>query len=138
MKALVKASVEDLASVPDIGPTTAASIRTFFDQPSNRLLVRRLAEAGVHMEVPLDERAQPPPRGSPLAGKTLVLTGTLPGRTREEVRAIVERLGGRVAGSVSKKTDWVVAGEEAGSKLDRARELGVAVIGAAEFERMIS
>jgi DNA ligase (NAD+) len=136
MAALSAAPVERLTEIEEIGPKTAASIRLFFDQPANRELVERLAEAGVNMRAAAGERAGAS-AGSPFAGKTVVLTGTLPGRTREEAKEIVERLGGKVAGSVSRKTDLVVAGEEAGSKLDRARELGVPVIGPEEFERLI-
>jgi DNA ligase (NAD+) len=136
MDALAGATLERLQAVEEIGPKTAASVRLFFEQPSNLDLVRRLAEAGVNMRATPDER-RAPAAASPLTGKTVVLTGTLPGRTREEAKDAVLRLGGKVAGSVSRKTDLVVAGEEAGSKLERARELGIAVIGPDEFERMI-
>ncbi|MBZ5638422.1 MAG: NAD-dependent DNA ligase LigA [Acidobacteriia bacterium] len=136
MEALAAATEEQLESVEEIGPKTAGSVRLFFEQPANRELVHRLAEAGVNMRVTPEER-RVPEAASPFAGKTVVLTGTLPERTREEAKAIVERLGARVAGSVSRKTDLVVAGEDAGSKLSRARELGVRVVGPAEFERMI-
>jgi DNA ligase (NAD+) len=137
MDALVRATEERLQAVEEIGPKTAASIRLFFDQAANRELVDRLRDAGVNLRATAEETAKPA-AASPFAGKNVVLTGTLPGRTREEAKAIVERLGGRVAGSVSRKTDLVVAGEEAGSKLDRARELGIPVVGAEEFERMIA
>jgi DNA ligase (NAD+) len=137
MQALAEASEERLQAVEEIGPKTAASLRLFFEQPRNRELVRRLAGAGVTMSATREERAGPG-AASPFAGKTVVLTGTLPGRTRDEAKEIVERLGGKVAGSVSRKTDLVVSGDEAGTKLDRARELGIAVIGPDEFERMIA
>jgi DNA ligase (NAD+) len=137
MEALAEASEERLQAVEEIGPKTAASLRLFFEQPRNRELVRRLAGAGVTMRATPEERARPG-AASPFAGKTVVLTGTLPGRTRDEAKELVERLGGKVAGSVSRKTDLVVAGDEAGTKLDRARELGIAVIGPDEFERMIA
>ena len=137
MTALEAASEEALTSTPEIGPKTAASIRTFFGQDGNRRLVARLAAAGVRMEVPDAERSANASASSPFSGKTVVLTGTLPGRTRDEAKEAVERLGGRVASSVSRKTDFVVAGEEAGSKLDKARTLGVRVIGPEEFERML-
>jgi DNA ligase (NAD+) len=136
MEAVAGATEEQLQAVEEIGPKTAASVRLFFDQPANRTLVRRLAEAGVNMRATSDERATPK-AASAFAGKTVVLTGTLPGRTREEAKGIVERLGGKVAGSVSRKTDLVVAGEDAGSKLAQARELDVPVVGPDEFERMI-
>jgi DNA ligase (NAD+) len=137
MQALAEASEERLQAVEEIGPKTAASLRLFFEQPRNRELVRRLAGAGVNMRATREERARPG-AASPFAGKTVVLTGTLPGRTRDDAKEIVERLGGKVSGSVSRKTDLVVAGDEAGTKLDRARELGIAVIGPDEFERMIA
>jgi DNA ligase (NAD+) len=137
IEALAEATVEQLQTVEEIGPKTAASVRLFFEQPANLELVCRLAEAGVNLRATAEERRPPPAAASPFTGKTVVLTGTLPGRTRDEAKALVERLGGKVAGSVSRKTDLVVAGEEAGSKLDRARELGVRVIGPAEFERLI-
>lgn len=137
MPAIEAATEEALTATPEIGPKTASSIRTFFAQEGNLELVRRLAAAGVRMEVPESERAGPEVPASPLAGKTVVLTGTLPGRSRDEAKAEIERRGGRVASSVSGKTDFVVAGEEAGSKLEKARALGVAVIGPEEFERML-
>jgi DNA ligase (NAD+) len=137
MQALEAATEEALTDTPEIGPKTAASIRTFFGQEGNRDLVRRLALAGVRMEVPESERVKPESPASPFAGKTVVLTGTLPGRSRDEAKEAIERLGGRVASSVSKKTDFVVAGEDAGSKLEKARALGVSVIGPEEFERML-
>ncbi len=134
--ALLRATEEALLAVEEIGPKTAASVRLFFEQDVNRELVRRLAEAGVNLRAAAKERTTP--TASPFAGKTVVLTGTLPGRTRQEAKELVERLGGTVSGSVSRKTDVVVAGEEAGSKLERARELGVRVVGPAEFELMIA
>jgi DNA ligase (NAD+) len=103
----------------------AESIARFFAEPHNRQVIDALRAAGVHW----DEHA--PQRGAaagPLAGRTVVLTGTLPTLTRDEAKALVEAAGGKAAGSVSKKTDYVVAGADAGSKLDRARELGVPVL----------
>ena len=137
MKALAEASEERLQEVEGIGPKTAASLRLFFEQPTNHELVRRLADAGVNMRATREELASPA-AASPFEGKTVVLTGTLPGRARDEAKEIVERLGGTVSGSVSRKTDLVVAGEKAGSKLERARELDVRVVGPAEFELMIA
>jgi DNA ligase (NAD+) len=134
---LAAASVEALQGIPEIGPKTAAAVRLFFEQPVNRELIRRLAEAGVTTSAGEEDRESPARSVSPLSGKTVVLTGTLPGRSRAEAKAIVERLGGRVAGSVSRKTDLVVAGDEPGSKLDEARKLGVPVVGPAEFERIV-
>jgi DNA ligase (NAD+) len=136
-EAIGAASAEELEATPEIGPKTALAVRTFFDQKQNRDLLRRLASAGVRVEAAEEERAAPPAASSPLTGKTVVLTGTLPGMSREEAKARIEGLGGRVAGSVSKKTDLVVAGDEAGSKLDKARELGVRVVGPGEFLALI-
>ncbi len=137
MDGIEAAPVERLQEVPEIGPKTAAAIRLFFDQPGNRALVRRLAEAGVNMRAEAAPAAGPPAE-SPFAGKTVVLTGTLPARSRGEAKEAIERLGGRVASSVSAKTDLVVAGEDAGSKLDRARLLGIRVIGPEEFEAALA
>ena len=124
LDAIMDATVEQLLEVNDVGPTVAQSIRTFFDQPHNREVVEQLRACGVHWEegAPAERAAQP------LAGKTFVLTGTFPTLRREQAKEMLEAAGAKVAGSVSKKTDYVVAGEEAGSKLDKARELGVAVI----------
>src|SRR5690606_34503396 len=108
----------------DVGPVVAGSIRRFFAEPHNREIVRALQAAGVQ---PVHEAA--PQSGSlPLAGKTLVLTGTLPTWTRDEATRHIMAAGGKVSGSVSKKTAYVVAGEEAGSKLEKARSLGVTVL----------
>ncbi|WP_127805977.1 NAD-dependent DNA ligase LigA [Hydrogenophaga sp. NH-16] len=124
LDAIMDASEEQLLEVNDVGPTVAQSLRTFFDQPHNREVVEQLRACGVHWEegAPAERAAQP------LAGKTFVLTGTFPTLRREQAKEMLEAAGAKVAGSVSKKTDYVVAGEEAGSKLDKARELGVAVI----------
>lgn len=124
LDAIMNASVDLLLAVNDVGPTVAQSIRTFFDQPHNREVVEQLRACGVRWE----EGAPPKAASLHLAGKTFVLTGTFPTLRREEAKALLEAAGAKVAGSVSKKTDYVVAGEEAGSKLDKARELGVAVI----------
>jgi DNA ligase (NAD+) len=123
-----------LTAVPEIGPKTARSVRVFFDQPDNRDLLARLGAAGVRMEALPEERAAVRPAASgPWAGKTVVLTGTLEGWTREEAKARLEALGAKVVGTVSPRTDLVVAGEAAGSKLEKARALGVRVIGSEEF-----
>jgi DNA ligase (NAD+) len=124
LDAIMDASVEQLLQVPDVGPVVAQSIRTFFEQPHNREVVEQLRACGVHWE-----EGEPSPAAQlPLAGKTVVLTGTLPTLSREQAKELLEAAGAKVAGSVSKKTDYVVAGAEAGSKLDKARELGVAVL----------
>jgi DNA ligase (NAD+) len=124
LDAIMDASVEQLLEVNDVGPVVAESIHTFFEQAHNREVVNQLRACGVHWE-----EGEPAARApKPLAGKTVVLTGTLPTLSRDEAKDMLEAAGAKVAGSVSKKTDYVVAGAEAGSKLDKARELGVAVL----------
>jgi DNA ligase (NAD+) len=123
---VLDASVEQLLEVADVGPTVAQSIHTFFQQAHNREVVEQLRAAGVHWDEHEGAVADTTPK--PLAGKTFVLTGSLPTWSRDEAKALIEAAGGKVSGSVSKKTDYVVAGEEAGSKLDKARELDVAVL----------
>ncbi len=132
---LMDASLEQLLEVPDVGPTVAQSLRTFFDQPHNREVVEQLRAAGLQWDEH-DGTADRTPR--PLAGKTFVLTGTMPTLGREEAKAMIEALGGKVAGSVSKKTHYVVAGEAAGSKLDKAQELGVPVIDEAALRALLA
>ncbi|WP_234266495.1 NAD-dependent DNA ligase LigA [Hydrogenophaga sp. NFH-34] len=124
LDAIMAADEAQLLEVPDVGPVVAQSLHTFFQQPHNREVVEQLRAVGVHWP-----ESEPAPRAAlPLAGKTFVLTGTFPTLKRDEAKDLLEAAGAKVAGSVSKKTDYVVAGEEAGSKLDKARELGVAVI----------
>jgi DNA ligase (NAD+) len=124
MENLMRASADTLAEVHGVGPHIARSLTTFFADETNRAVIERLAGAGVVMtEAGHDEDL---PR--PLAGKTFVLTGTLPTLPRDAARALIERRGGRVTGSVSKKTDYVVVGEAAGSKADDARRLGVTIL----------
>jgi DNA ligase (NAD+) len=124
LDAIMEASVEQLLEVPDVGPVVAESVHTFFQQPHNREVVEQLRASGVAWEE--GEAAVRAPK--PLAGKTIVLTGTLPTLSRDQAKDMLEAAGAKVAGSVSKKTDYVVAGAEAGSKLDKARELGVTVL----------
>lgn len=124
LDALLKADVDALQTVPDVGPVVAASIAAFFGEAHNREVIDGLRRAGVHWPEGLAEPLGP----QALLGKTLVLTGTLPTLKRDEAKARIEAAGGKVAGSVSKKTDYVVAGEEAGSKLEKALELGIPVI----------
>ena len=131
MDALMAASEEELQAVNEIGPRVSQSIREFFDEPKNVALVERLRKAG------LTFKGKKKQRGTALAGKTFVLTGTLERHTRDEAKKLIEDAGGKVAGSVSKKTDYVVAGAEAGSKLDKAKELGVAVIEEKEMEELV-
>jgi DNA ligase (NAD+) len=124
LDAIMDATEEHLLEVSDVGPIVAKSLRTFFDQPHNREVVEQLRACGVTWKE--GEPAARAPR--PLSGKTFVITGTLPTLSRDQAKDRVEAAGGKVAGSVSKKTDYVVAGAEAGSKLLKAQELGVAVI----------
>jgi DNA ligase (NAD+) len=123
---VLDASEAQLLEVPDVGPIVAQSIHTFFAQPHNREVVEQLRAAGIAWEEHAGAAADAPPK--PLAGLTFVLTGTLPTLSRDEAKELIEAAGGKVSGSVSKKTSYVVAGEEAGSKLDKARELGIAIL----------
>ena len=125
MDHLRKASKDELESVHEVGPKVADAIRQFFDQPQNARLVERLKEAGVNM------RAGDKPGA--FAGKTVVVTGTIEGLSRDEIRTLLRRQGARVAESVSKKTDLLVCGKDAGSKLEKARALGVRIMQAEEF-----
>jgi DNA ligase (NAD+) len=124
LDAIMDASVEQLQAVADVGPIVAQSLRTFFDQPHNREVVEQLRACGLTWAE--GEPAEQTPK--PLLGKTFVITGTLPTLSRDQAKDMLEAAGAKVAGSVSKKTDYLLAGAEAGSKLDKARELGVAVI----------
>jgi DNA ligase (NAD+) len=131
---LMDASVEQLQEAPDVGPVVAQSLRTFFEQPHNREVVEQLRAAGVTW-AEHDGEADTSPK--PLAGKIFVLTGSLPSLEREQAKALIEAAGGKVSGSVSKKTHYVVAGEAAGSKLDKARDLGVEVIDEAALRALL-
>jgi len=132
MEALETAGVEELQDVNEVGPRIAESIVEFFSIAANRKLVERLREAGLTLT------GQKKPRGTRLAGKTFVLTGTLAHFTRNEAKKMIEDAGGKVTGSVSKKTDYVVAGADAGSKLYKAKELGVKVIDGKEMKYLLS
>ncbi len=131
--AIMDATLEQLLEVNDVGPTVAQSIRTFFDQAHNREVVEQLRACGIHW--PALEAASDAPK--PLAGLTFVITGTLPTLGRDAAKDLIEAAGAKVSGSVSKKTSYVLAGSEAGSKLDRARELGVAVIDETALRQML-
>ncbi len=131
MDAVAAATAEEFATVPDIGAITAGHLQNFFAREDVQALLARLAQAGVCME------AKRAPVGDALAGRTFVLTGTLPSMTRAEAEGRIKAAGGKVSGSVSRKTDYVLAGEEAGSKLTRARELGVPVLDEAAFLAML-
>jgi DNA ligase (NAD+) len=130
MNALLNAREEELQQVNEVGPRIAQSIEEFFREKKNRELVDGLRAAG------LTFTGTKKVRGTKLAGKTFVLTGTLT-RPRDQVKKVIEDAGGRVSGSVSKKTDYVVAGSDAGSKLDKAKELGVSVIGEKDLDRLL-
>ena len=130
---IAELSGDRLQAAEEVGPKVAAAIRLYFGDEQNRKLIERLRNAGLSFTQELRTRAV-----GPLAGLTFVLTGTFPVLKREEAKALIEEAGGKVAGSVSKKTSVVVAGEEAGSKLDKARELGVEVIDEAELRSIVS
>jgi len=130
---LAQASEEELQQVQDVGPVVAMSIRRFFTEPHNLEVIKQLRAGGVNWE---EGAPAPGKKAGAFEGKTFVLTGTLPSMTREEARERIESHGGKVAGSVSKKTDFVVAGDEAGSKLDKARELGIAIVDEAGLRKM--
>lgn len=134
LEALAAASEEELTAIPEIGPEIARSVVSFFAQPDNLELLRRLKEAGVATE---EEVPAPGAEELPLQGLTFVLTGRLESMTRDEAQAALKALGARVASSVSRATSFVVAGEEAGSKLTRARELGVPVLGEEDLRRIL-
>jgi DNA ligase (NAD+) len=131
MEGLESAGVEELQDVNEVGPRIAESIVEFFSIAANRKLVERLREAGLTLT------GQKKQRGTKLAGKTFVLTGTLAHFTRDEAKKMIEDAGGKVTGSVSKKTDYVLAGADAGSKVEKAKELGVKVINEKEMEKVL-
>ena len=133
MDAFMNASLEELSEIKDIGPITAEYIREFFNEASNREMINQLKLFGVNMNY-IDTSLN---TDSIFNGKTVVLTGTLERFSRNEATALLENLGAHVSGSVSKKTDYVIYGTEAGSKLDKARELGVATMDESEFEKLI-
>ncbi len=128
---IMNADAEGLEQVEEVGPRISKAIIDFFARPANRDLIAHLKTAGVKMTA---ERKQ---RTTQLAGLTLVLTGTLPNLSREDAKAKIEAAGGKVSGSVSKKTSYVIAGEEAGSKLDKARELNVPVLDEAGLMKLL-
>jgi DNA ligase (NAD+) len=133
MDALFAASKEQLQAVPDIGSVVAAAVREYLDQPQNRALIKELAAAGLKMDAPMTAASAP----GPLSGKTFVLTGTLPTMSREAATEAIQSLGGKVTGSVSKKTDHVVAGADPGSKLAKAEALGVSVLDEGAFRKLV-
>lgn len=133
MERLQNATLDELRAVHEVGDVVAAEIRNFLDTRENQELIARLGERGVRMDEAADSGDD---AAKPFAGKTLVVTGTLTRYSRDEIQAVINRLGGRASGSVSKNTDFLVAGENAGSKLDKARDLGVPVLTEREFEEL--
>lgn len=131
MDTFMNAGFDELQQVTEVGPRVGEAITEFFSEPRNRELVERLRKAGLRFEGEKKER------GTKLAGKTFVLTGTLPNLSRDEAKKMIEDAGGKVSGSVSKKTDYVVAGSDPGSKLDKARDLKVAVIDEDVFRSLL-
>jgi DNA ligase (NAD+) len=132
LDALAAASADELQGVEEVGPKVAESILQFFREPRNRDLMERLRAASLDFTY-----VSTRPAAGPLQGLTFVLTGTLPTLSRDRAKALIEHAGGKVAVSVSKKTSFVVAGEDAGSKLDKARTLGIAVVDEQELRRLI-
>jgi DNA ligase (NAD+) len=134
MARLRAATVEQIQSVPDVGAVVAASVRSFLDEPRNQALLDRLAAAGVRME---DEHVEGAETPKPLAGQTFVITGTLEALTREAAEERIAALGGKVSGSVSRKTRWIVVGRDPGSKIEKARALGVPELDEGAFLKLI-
>jgi DNA ligase (NAD+) len=134
MEALESASSEELSDVMEIGPVIAKSVYDFLHSDFGRHTIQDLKQQGVDMTAP--KKARPTADGA-LSGKTFVVTGTLEKYKREEIQELITQHGGRAASSVSKKTDYVVAGKEAGSKLDKAQQLGIKVLSEAEFEELL-
>ena len=127
-------SLAALEATPEVGPIVAASIHDYFQDPENQALIDNLSAVGVS-PVPL-EPVQAKGGKLPFAGKTFVLTGTLPTRSRAEAEKLIKERGGKISGSVSKMTSYVLAGAEPGSKLEKAKQLGIAVLNEPEFERL--
>ena len=134
-----QASEEELEQIEDVGSITAKAVRAYFDNGQNREILRRLQDAGVRMELSGEEKAESARRAQEgaLSGLTFVITGTLPSMDRKAAAALIEKNGGKVSGSVSKKTDYLLAGEAAGSKLTKAQSLGVSVISESDLLSMI-
>jgi DNA ligase (NAD+) len=133
LKKLMEASVDELQMIPDVGEVVAQSIHQFFQEKHNRQVIARLEKLGVRPQIePRHEQTA----DSPFARSTWVITGTL-SQPREEIAEMISARGGKVSGSVSKKTSYLLAGEAAGSKLDKAKKLGVRVIDEAEFRKML-
>jgi DNA ligase (NAD+) len=137
LEPMLQASAEQIEEVPDIGPIIAASVHRFFQEPHNRQVIEALVDprrGGIHWPAVARETTA---GAAPLAGKSFVLTGTLHELTREQAQQLILDLGGKVSGSVSKKTDYVVAGAEAGSKLKKAEQLGLTILDEAQFRELV-
>ncbi len=130
----MSATEEELLSVADVGPIVASRIRAFFDESHNREVIARLKDAGVQWK---ESEPRTAPEDGPLVGKSFVLTGTLAAMTRDEAKDRIQALGGKVTGSVSKKTDYVIFGDKAGSKLSKAQQLGVETLDETQFEALL-
>ncbi len=135
LPAIERASAEDLTKVPDVGPIVAQRVRSFFEEQHNLDVIERLQESGVRWS---DTQPSTVAEDGPLSGKTFVITGTLPTMTRDEAKALIQKEGGKVTGSVSSKTDFLVAGDKAGSKLARAQKLEVTVLDEAALLELIA
>jgi DNA ligase (NAD+) len=133
LDALLAASAAQMQAVPDIGPVVAAAVREYLDQPQNQALIRELVAAGLNVQAPLTSASAP----GPLSGKSFVLTGTLDSVSREGAAEAIQARGGKVSGSVSKKTDYVVVGADPGSKLAKAEALGVTILDEAAFRNLV-
>jgi DNA ligase (NAD+) len=133
MDAIERASLEELQMAEEVGPKVAEAVVQYFSEPGNRELVDRLRKAGLQFA-----HAATRPRGGPLLGKTLVITGTLPTLSRDEARQLIEQAGGKVSKAVSKKTSYVVVGEDDGSKLAKARDLGVCTLTEEELRALVT
>ena len=132
MDKLEEATQEELSSIREIGPVTAKSIVQFFRETGTKKVLTKLKKAGVRFDLVEAVKA-----GGPLAGKTVVVTGTLEHYGRSEIEALIRSLGGHPSGSVSKKTDLLVLGKESGSKYDKAKELGIKILSESDFEKLI-
>ncbi|MEJ2391775.1 MAG: helix-hairpin-helix domain-containing protein, partial [Gammaproteobacteria bacterium] len=133
LEAIMQADEDALVAVPDVGPVVAESIAHFFHEPHNQKVITKLRKVGVHWP----DVEVTPQAAQPLAGKTFVLTGTLASMSREEAKEKLQRLGAKVSGSVSKKTDYVVVGETPGSKATKAEQLGVTLLDEQAFLRLL-
>ncbi len=135
LDALTNATLEDLEGVPEVGEVVASSVHRFFQDPEHRRLLHELRELGLELTSP--SPLVGPGANLPFGGKTFVITGTLPKRSRSEAEALIKQHGGKVSGSVSKNTSYVLAGEDPGSKLEKAKQLGTPILDEPALERLI-